>query len=180
MGARPLTLALALALLAASGCGKPPSPPEPPREPTRANVVSAARQIMRSAQFCALATVDSEGRPRVRTMSPFPPGEDMAVWFATRPDSRKVEQMRANPNVTLYYFDPGQLEYATIRGRARLVDDLEEKKRWRKRVSDELYPGWPDDCLLVEVTPERLEVLGRGLSADPDTWTPPGVDFPGD
>jgi hypothetical protein len=58
-----------------------------------------------------------------------------------------------------------------------LVDELEQKQRWRDRIDGDLYPGFPEDCLLVEVTPVRLEVLGRGLVADPDTWQPPGIDF---
>jgi general stress protein 26 len=158
-------------------CAEATPPRQEPREPTRQNVISAARQIMRSARFCALATVDGEGRPRARTLAPFPPLEDMTVWFATRHATRKVEQIRAHPDVTLYYFDPQRLEYATILGRARLVDELEQKQRWRDRIDGDLYPGFPEDCLLVEVTPVRLEVLGRGLVADPDTWQPPGIDF---
>jgi len=171
------TAAAALVLLAL-GCAEEAAPGQSlPRESTRQNVISAARQIMRSARFCALTTVDEEGRPRARTLAPFPPEEDMTVWFATRHGTRKVEQMRSNPNVTLYYFDAKRLEYATLLGRARLVDELEDKQRWRDHISGDLYPHFPEGCLLVEVTPIQLEVLGRGLIADPDTWQPPGIDF---
>jgi general stress protein 26 len=101
----------------------------------------------------------------------------MVVWIATRPVTRKVEQLRADPRATLYWFDAVRREYVTIMGSARLVDDLAEKERRRDTVSPELYPNWPDDYLLIEVTPTTLEVLGRGLEPDPLTWKPPTLEF---
>ncbi len=35
-------------------------------------LIKAAREIMLSTHFCALATIDSTGLPQVRTMNPFP------------------------------------------------------------------------------------------------------------
>ena len=36
-------------------------------------LLSAAKDIMTTAKTCALITIDSEGRPRVRVMDPFSP-----------------------------------------------------------------------------------------------------------
>ncbi len=168
-----------IALALAAGCGRPPEGGGP-LEPTRANVIHAAQQVMRSARFCALVTVDAEGQPRARTVAPLPPLEGdgpLTVWIATRPSSRKVVELRAEPRVVLYYFDAQRLEYATVSGRARLVGDLSELNRRREHVSEELYPDWPEDCLLIEVQPTRVEVQGRQLAPDPLTWQPAGVDL---
>jgi general stress protein 26 len=139
-----------------------------------------AREVIRAAEYCALVTVDADGQPRARTVHAFPPREDMVVWIATRPVTRKVEQIRANPKVTLYYFDAERLEYVTLMGHARLVDDLDEKTARREFLSDELYPQWPDDCLLIEVTPAWLEVQAKGVEPDARTWRPQSVEFAGD
>ncbi len=52
---------------------------------------------MTAQTYCALITIDETGRPQVRTMNPFPPDEDMTVWFATNTRSLKVQQMRKRP-----------------------------------------------------------------------------------
>ena len=57
-------------------------------------LIKAAREIMLSTHFCALATIDSTGLPQVRTMNPFPLKDDMVIWFATGRKSRKVKDMR--------------------------------------------------------------------------------------
>ena len=77
----------------------------PPAQEERARLVAAAREIMAAQTYCALVTIDETGRPQVRTMNPFPPEEDMTVWFATNTRSRKVREMKRDPRVTLYYAD---------------------------------------------------------------------------
>jgi general stress protein 26 len=147
--------------------------------PTRARLISAARDVMLTAGFCALITVDETGLPQARVMDPFPPDDRMVVWFGTNPKSRKVKQIRHNPRVSLHYFDPEGFRFVTIAGRARLVDDPQEKaKRW-KSTWEGLYPNRDDAYLLIEVTPERLEVLDpqHGIVGDPETWAPPSVQF---
>ncbi len=165
---------LAIFLSSVAACGEGAASGDSARDPSE-----VARRIMRSAEYCALVTVDANGQPRARTVNPFPVEDDMVVWVATRPVTRKVEQIRANPRVTLYYFDAERLEYVTLMGRARLVDDLEEKRRRRNLLSYVLYPDWPDDCLLIEVTPEWMEVQGKGVEPDAETWRPQSVEFPG-
>ena len=111
-------------------------------------------------------------------MAPLPQqaGEHpLEVWIATRPTSRKVAELVAEPRVVLYYFDAQRLEYATVSGVARLVDDPTELTRRGADISRELYPDWPEDCVLIAVQPERVEVQGRELV--PVTWRPAGIDL---
>ncbi len=56
----------------------------------RAALIAAAREIMAAQKYCAIITVDSAGRPQIRTMNPFPPEDDLTVWMATNSRSRKV------------------------------------------------------------------------------------------
>jgi len=106
----------------------------------------------------------------------FPPDERMVIWFATNPKSRKVAEIRKDPRVTLYYADvksPGQ-GYVTVLGRARIVTDPAEKqKRW-KTGFEVFWPDKSEGYLLVEVTPDRIEVMSpeHGINGDPVTWTP--------
>jgi heat shock protein HslJ/general stress protein 26 len=150
-----------------------------PAQPSQAQLLEAAREIMAVSRYCALITIDSTGHARARTVDPFPPDENMMVWVGTNPRSRKVAEIRRNPRVTLYYFDREGQGYVTIFGIARLVNDPAEKaKRWKEEWKA-FYPDRARDYLLIAVTPEKLEVISekRKIQGDPNTWTPPSVSF---
>ena len=143
------------------------------------HLIAAAKEIMNSEGSCALISIDDEGIPRVRAMDPFAPEEDLTVWFGTNSRSRKVDQLKKDPRVTLYYLDEDASGYVIVQGVARLVNDPKEKeKRW-KAEWEAFYPDKTKDYLLIEVTPIWMEVLSppRGISADPVTWQPPIVNF---
>lgn len=170
----PALLALLL-LLSSPGSGQH----DLPAEPTEDGLKQAAREIMASAVTCNLITLDRQGSPRSRMMDPFPPDDDLTVWFGTNPDSRKVEQIRNDPRVNLYYPAPDHSGYVTINGMAKLVDDPEEKaNRWKSGWA-EFYPAYPGGYMLIKVTPVRMEVVSypHGLVGDTLTWEPPSIIF---
>ena len=72
---------------------------------TRAKLITSAREVITAARYCALITLDAKGRPQTRTLDPFPPDENMLIRLGTNSRSRKVNEIRRNPRVTLYYFD---------------------------------------------------------------------------
>ena len=146
---------------------------------SREQLLATAREIMTTARYAALITTGADGRINARTMDPFTPAADMVIWFGTNPKSRKVRELRRNPRVTVYYFDPVAQAYVTIQGRARLVNDPGEKARRWKDEWKAFYPDREKSYLLIAVTPERLEVINvkTGLTGDPITWDPPTVRF---
>lgn len=150
-----------------------------PTDSVHIKLMNAAKEIMTAAGTCALITLDEEGRPRVRAMDPFIPESDLTVWFGTNPKSRKVNQIKKDPRVTLYYLDSDASGYVMIHGIAQLVDDQKEKeKRWKDEW-ESFYPDKPEGYLLIKVTPEWMEVISytRGITGDPTTWQPPIVLF---
>ena len=108
----------------------------------RAALVAAAREIMAAQTYCALVTIDETGRPSVRTMNPFPPEEDMTVWMATNTNSRKVEHIKRDPRVTLYYANHGTaIGEVVIVGRAELTDDPAEIQKRKRAYWDQAFPA---------------------------------------
>ena len=170
--ARTFVLLCCAALTPGSRSQVKQSPP-----PDRQTLIATAREIMKTARYCALITLDSAGRPHARTMDPFPPEENMVVWLATNPKSRKVAELRRNQRVTLYYFVREDQAYVTISGRARIVADAREKARHWKDEWKDFYPD--RNYLLIAVTPEKLEVISvkQRIIGDSITWTPPAVTF---
>ncbi len=142
-------------------------------------LMNAAREIMAASGTCALITIDNEGRSRVRVMDPFLPESDFTVWFGTNPKSRKVDQIKKDPRVTLYYFDPNASGYVMIHGIAQLVDDPKVKEEKWKAAWKLFYPEKPKGYLLIKVSPEWMEIISysHGIVGDSLTWEPPIVLF---
>ena len=167
-------LVLALAFLATPLQGLQAQSPQP-----RDTLLAAAREIIESARYCGLVTLDESGNARVRTMDPFPPEADMTIWMGTNRHTRKVRQIENDPRVILYYFSSDPVGYVTISGRARLVDDPAEKRARFKEGWEAFYADREAEFLLIQVTPERMEVISysRGIGGDSETWEPPVVKF---
>lgn len=171
---------LVTASLVASISGGSRTSAQPARQFSREELISAAREIMIGTRYCALITTGRDGRAHARTMDAFAPEDDMSVWLATNPRSRKVRDLRRNPRVTLYYFDRESQAYVTLYGIAQLVNDRGEKaKRWKEDWKS-FYPDRDKSYLLIKVRPQRLEVVNvkKGIVGDSRTWQPPSVTFP--
>jgi general stress protein 26 len=162
----------ALALILVSLAGMAAVPP-------RADLLAEARRVMVAARFCALLTSGEDGRISARTMDALPPDPDFVVWIATNPKSRKVGELRRNPKVTLYYFDEKTSSYASLQGRAQLVDDPAAKEAHWKEQWKPFYKERGAGMLLLRIAPERIEVSSpaKGLVSDEATWAPPSVEF---
>jgi general stress protein 26 len=137
----------------------------------RDTLLNAAREIIKSVPFCALVTIDSTGQPQVRTMNPFPLGDDMVIWFATSRKSRKVKEIKNNPKVCVYYSDHRYAKgYVTVIGSATIIDDKNLLIK-KKRAYWENIPDWKNQFVLIKIEPESLDVVNyaRGISGEPET-----------
>jgi general stress protein 26 len=128
------------------------------QEISRDSLLSVARTIIDSAKCRIFITVDENGKPQARTMSPFPTEENMVIWLGTNPGSRKVKQIKNNPNVIVYYYDTKGLSYVSVSGQARLVNDPDKKAHYWVESWTRYYPDPDKDYILIEVIPKRLEI----------------------
>ena len=155
--------------------------PAPGAAPDRAAIRSAAREIMEKARLCALVTLGGDGHPQARVMDAFAPEPDMTVWMATNAGTRKVEQIRADPRVTLFYFDPSGPGYVTLLARAEIrTDPAEKAKHWKDEWAAFYADGSRgDDFVLIRCRPIRLEVVSYAhrIASEPGAWRPAMVDF---
>ncbi len=119
-------------------------------------------EIMKKASsFAFLATCDS-GQPRVRPVSPMVE-DDMSVWVATSGKSRKVQQIKKNPKMSLaFVVHPQGDKAATIIGEAEIVEDMEQKKRVWGLASYDPTQFWPDgpeskDYCVLKINVKQIE-----------------------
>jgi general stress protein 26 len=119
-------------------------------------------EIMKKASnFSFFATCDSS-QPRVRPVSAMVE-DDMSIWVATSAKSRKVQQIKKNPKVSLAFVEQPQGDRAaTIIGEAQIVEDMEEKKKvWGLAAYDPLQ-FWPDgpeteDYCVLKINIKQIE-----------------------
>ena len=143
-------------------------------------ILHAARAIIAGDPDAALVTIDGKGQPRIRTVTTSTPESDMTIWVATKPNTRKVSQLRNNPKVALYFNNDAAFNYVSIMGTATLHDDIETKTAKNFYPEDELQKHWPDypnDYLLIRITPTWIEVEGHGVTGHADTWQPQGLEL---
>ena len=199
MTIRPLATALA-SLLLTSACS--PTPSDRSRDTSGLHDVPAAelrpaadaktlldsaRALMQRDGFVALVTVDSSGQPRVRTVRAYfdsvdssRPASGVTVWIKTRLTTRKVDQIRRHPQVTLYFNDDTRASYASIMGTAVVHTDPNEaatKRHFDSADAKFFWPDYPRGFVMIEVQPKWLEYIGPGIENDSTTWRPQSVVF---
>lgn len=162
-----------LAALGSAGAQAAPRTPAPDLE-------RAARTIIAAAKYAVFVTLDSTGHPQTRQVQPVDPDSAMVVRFATNPRSRKVGEVERDGRVSLHHFDPGSLAYVTLYGRARLLRSADEKARYWNPAWTPHYSDRDTSVVLVEIMPERLELVDikRDISGDRLTWRPPTLRIP--
>ena len=150
----------------------------PQREISHDSLLIYARMVIDSSNSRVLVTVDETGKPRARTMSTFTPEDNWVIWLGTFPSSRKAKQIKNNPNVVVFYYDSRTFSYVNVSGTARLVNDPYLKAKYWKEGWERFYPDRDKDYILIEVTPERLEVCSfkYNLLWDQD-GIPPSIEF---
>ena len=90
-------------------------------------------------------------------------GDVTALWFATAKDSGKCEQIRDDPRVYLGYTNHTGSEWASINGRATVVDDRAKINELWRATWKNWFDG-PDDpnIALIKVDPQDAEYWDSG------------------
>jgi general stress protein 26 len=92
-------------------------------------------------------------------MSRLPLEKNWIIWLGTNPRSRKVQQIKNNPNVMVFYYDSKGASYVSVSGKAIIVNDPDKKAHHWKESWANYYPDRDKDYILIEVTPKRLEIV---------------------
>ena len=122
--------------------------------------------------LAVLATVTEEGKPWVRYVAPTA-DEILTLRFASFLNSRKVAQIRKNPEVHLTA-GVTSLEtagdYLQIQGKAEIVaDEAQRKAHWKEDLK-RYFSDYddPNYCVVV-IKPYRIEYMNAG-SMEPEIW----------
>lgn len=136
--------------------------------------METAISIIMKSKAAYLATIDGEGKPEIRALLNLPnpkkykklegkallrDGETVTMYFTTNTSSQKVQRIRNNANVALYFCDPAAFQGICASGTMEEVTDQELKESFWQRGWTMYYPkGKTDpDYTLLKFTSSKLE-----------------------
>jgi general stress protein 26 len=137
----------------------------------QADAIKKLGQLIEDIQFAMLTTTDPDGSLRSRPMATHQDhggkGKDFdgVLWFFTKAESGKVDEVQQDQHVNLAYASPEKSKYVSVSGIATLVrDKLKAKELW-----DPKYKAWfPDGLEDPDLALLRVDV------AKAEYWDTPG------
>jgi len=175
---RDLIAGAALAALATTGAQAQPTIPDHYRTDQPEALLAAAKALFAKDMFTTLITVDAQNRPRARTVLVSLPDEDFMLWMATRPGTRKLDQIAHNSAATLHFADDASAAYASLTGEARAIRDpamITARNPYKGDALKSYFPDFPRDFVLIGFKPHWLEITTAQIASTADTWRPQGL-----
>ena len=127
---------------------------------TPAEALLAATETIRRAKFPMLATVDPDGQPRLRPVSPVRV-DGFRIYIANLRRYGKTAELAANPRCEICYLDE-QHDQVRITGRAEVVTDAATLQSiWESNALLRKYLGTPEnpELIIYRVEPERVRFM---------------------
>ena len=132
--------------------------------------------VLKERTLANAATITEDGKPWTRYVM-ITTDQDLKISFAAFVNSRKVSQLKNNPEIhlTCGISDPMKMDpYLQIQGRAELSTDQKVKDAYWQEYGCEVFekifesPENPNYGV-INITPHRIEYLAPGLMK-PEVW----------
>jgi general stress protein 26 len=120
-----------------------------------------AHAVITSAKFPMLATVDPEGQPRVRPVSPVRTDDDFTIFVANLRSYHKTAEIEANSKLELAYLAPNH-DQVRITGVAEILQDTDQKNEiWEANPLLRQYLGSVDnpELIIYQIIPSRVRFM---------------------
>lgn len=131
----------------------------------------------RSEICCYLTTLNNKNIPETRAMmnlrnvSLYPNlvdffkrhNDNFLIYFTTNTSSSKVNQIRNNPNVCVYFSNPNEYKGCMLSGKIKIIADQSIKKSLWQDNWTMYYPGGvtDNDYTILELKPTSLKVYSK-------------------
>jgi general stress protein 26 len=122
------------------------------------NDIEKLRDMLEGIDFCMMTTIDG-GQLRSRPMSTQAAEFDNEVWFFTRDNSHKIEEIEKDNRVCLGYSNPDDNTYVSVSGRAEMTKDRAKMEELWSPILKAWFPDGLEDpnICLMKVDVEQAE-----------------------
>lgn len=108
--------------------------------------MSVLIDILKDTDVVMMTTISLNGNLLSRPMQTQELEYDGDLWFITRTDTEKYEELKSIPKVNIAVAGKS---YASISGKATFVNDLERKKAFWNKAYEKMFDVAYDDPILV-------------------------------
>jgi pyridoxamine 5'-phosphate oxidase len=140
----------------------------------RREVLAAIENIVDEVKTAIFATVDGEGKPCMRWVTPAVlRGRTGALYFITYPGSEKVRQIAANPNAQWIFQTRALDRIIAVDGKVNVLDNPSIRSEVLEVVGPRLAAFWKinldeRDLLVIETIIEKV-VFYRPMKGERET-----------
>jgi len=120
--------------------------------------IQKLKELLEGIDFCMMTTIDG-GYLRSRPMSTQAAEFDAEIWFFTRDNTHKIDEIQKDNRVCLGYSDPSDNRYVSVSGHAEISKDRAKMEELWNPVLQAWFPEGLDDphICLMKVTAEQAE-----------------------
>ena len=124
----------------------------------RRESIAKLREMLEGIDFCMMTTIDG-GQLRSRPMSTQAAEFDGEVWFFTRDNTHKIDEIEKDNRVCLGYSDPDNSRYVSVSGHAEISKDRAKMEELWNPILKAWFPEGLDDphICLMKVNVEQAE-----------------------
>jgi general stress protein 26 len=117
------------------------------------------RDLIKHIRICMMTTAAPDGSIDARPMATqLPEHFDGTLWFLTRNESGKVQEIAQDSHVSLLYADTGDAKYVTVKGRATISHDRAKIHELWNSMYRAWFPEGKDDPAIAVLAVKVTEV----------------------
>ena len=106
--------------------------------------------LIKDIKVTMMTTHDDEGDLFACPMAAVQDKFEGELWFFTRNDSRKIEDIQGNPKVLLAYSNPAKQEYVSVAGTAETISDRAKiREMWSEGLRVWFPKGAEDPSIVL-------------------------------
>jgi len=140
-------------------------------------ILNESRNIIKNSYFGSFVSINNNDFPKIRVVEPISPDKEFIIYFATKPNTRKVKEIDNHPKTAFHFFDKSQLAYVSLYGKSGVISDKNQIKKHWNPAWDRYYPD--KQYVLIKFVPEFLEMVNiqTGLTGNDKNWMPERVEL---
>jgi len=131
---------------------------------TKTEIVAALDEIIDAAQVAVLATIDPEGRPAMRWMTPaMVRGRPGYLYAVSSVECRKVHHLQSCPAVEWLFQTPELNRIVAVQGRMSVIDNPQLKSEVLESIGPRLEVFWrtnekKTDFIVLETVIDQISL----------------------
>jgi general stress protein 26 len=128
-------------------------------EMSQSEAMAKIWDLIRDVKVAMLTTSGRQGELRSRPMASQESGFDGDLWFLSRQESGKVQEIEHGSRVSLTYVNNDRHAYVALSGTAELIQSREKTNELWKPIDAAWFPQGKDDpdIIAIKVTIEEAE-----------------------